>query len=245
MISKLLRCLWLLLCMMMLSACHEDNLLSNLTQTQANQVLAILQQHNIAAQKSGTQKTGYNITTGQGESTAALSIINQYQLPWSNNVQISQAFPEDALVASPNAEKARVISFQEQRLEQTLRVIVQVVNARVHISYPSFNNETSARKNDTHVSVLISYKGRIDDTIFIPQVKSLIKNSVEDVNYENISVVLFPAPSIQYASPVNIQSKGSQLLFPVLITALVITVLIGAFSFYRLRMRTRYKQQAL
>ncbi|OWY74557.1 type III secretion system inner membrane ring lipoprotein SctJ [Pantoea sp. AMG 501] len=245
MMSKLFRCFWLLLCMVTLSACHEFILLNNLTQKQANQVLVILQQHNIAAQKSGTEKTGYSITAGQGESTAALSIINQYQLPWADDVQISQAFPEGALVASPNAEKARVISMQEQRLEQTLRVIVQVVNARVHISYPSFNNENPKRNSDTHVSVLISYKGGVDDVIFIPQVKSLIKNSIENLNYENISVVLFPAPGIQYASPVNIPSKGSQLLFPVLITALIIAVLLCAFCFYRLRMRTLCEQQAL
>lgn len=146
MIKKLICICWLLLGVMILSACNDEVLLNNLTQNQANQVLAILQQHNIAAQKSGTLKAGYTITAGHSESTSALSIINEYQLPWNEDVQISQAFPEGALVASPNAEQARVISLQEQRLEQTLRVIFQVVNARVHISYPPFNDDPRGKR---------------------------------------------------------------------------------------------------
>ncbi len=160
----------------MLSACNDEKLLFNLTQEQANQVLAVLQQHNVSASKEGTLKAGYTVAVNKSESTAALSIINQYQLPWSADVQIAQAFPEGALVTSPNAEQARVISLQEQRLEQSLRMIAQVVNARVHVSYPAFNNDSS-RTPTGHVGVIITYKGEIDDNLFIPQIKHLIKNS--------------------------------------------------------------------
>jgi type III secretion protein J len=41
---------------------------------------------------------------------------------------------------------------------------------------------------------MITYKGEVDDNLFISQIKSLIKNSFDDVRYENISIVLFPAP---------------------------------------------------
>jgi type III secretion protein J len=71
-------------------------------------------------------------------------------------------------------------------------MIAQVVNARVHVSYPAFNNDSS-RTPTGHVGV-ITYKGEVDDNLFISQIKSLIKNSFDDVRYENISIVLFPAP---------------------------------------------------
>ncbi|MEB5957501.1 type III secretion inner membrane ring lipoprotein SctJ [Escherichia coli] len=206
---------------LMLSACNDEKLLFNLTQEQANQVLAILQQHDISAKKEGTIKTGYTITVNEQESTAALSIINQYQLPWSAEVQIAQAFPDDSLVASPNAEQVRVLSFQEQRLEQSLRMIDQVVNARVHVSYPSFYNDTSEKISTEHVSVLITYKGDIDDNMFISQVKTLIKNSFANVRYENISVVLFPAPVIQYGSPTKVPESIS-VLWIIILSALIL-----------------------
>jgi type III secretion protein J len=87
----------------------------------------------------------------------------------------------------------RAFSLQEQRLEQSLRMIAQVVNARVHVSYLAFNNDSS-RTPTGHVGVMITYKGEVDDNLFISQIKSLIKNSFDDVRYENISIVLFPAP---------------------------------------------------
>jgi type III secretion protein J len=204
MMNKYSRALAALLLALLLSACNDEQLLFNLTQEQANQVLAILQQHNISAKKEGTLKAGYTVTVGDSESTAALSIINQYQLPWAAEVQIAQAFPDGSLVASPNAEQARVLSLQEQRLEQSLRMIAQVVNARVHVSYPAFNNDSSGKQPTGHVGIIITYKGEIDDNLFISQIKTLIKNSFDDVRYENISVVLFPAPVIQYVTPTKV-----------------------------------------
>lgn len=238
MIKQLFRALIMLVTVALLSGCNDEKLLDNLTQEQANQVLAILQQHNISAKKNGSLKAGYAVTVGRSENTAALSIIKQYQLPWATDVQIGSAFPSGSLVASPNAEQARVLSLQEQRLEQSLRIIAQVVNARVHLSYPAFNNDVSAKKTTAHVGVLISYKGEIDDAMFIPQIKSLIKNSLNDVLYENISVVLFPAPAIQYSSPVkapgNTANNGLILLAIIIFFALV----TGGYLFHQTRRGT-------
>ncbi|MCT2387402.1 type III secretion system inner membrane ring lipoprotein SctJ [Erwinia pyrifoliae] len=225
MTSKYLHILFVLISAGSISGCNNEKLLENLTQEQTNQVLAILQQHNISAQKSGAVKDGFAISVSQQENTAALSIINQYQLPWSAEIQIAQAFPESALVASPNAEQTRVLSLLEQRLGQSLRIINQVVNARVHISYPGVRSD-KGNKTLSHVGVLISYKGEIDDNLFISQIKSLIKNSLSDVRYENISVVLFDAPVIQYSTPMK--ASRSRLWFWLI--PLVICTVLAIFT---------------
>lgn len=223
----------------MLSACDNEMLLENLTQEQANQVLTILHQHNIPAHKNGSLKSGYTIRVDEKENTAALSIINQYQLPWSAEVQIGQAFPDSALIASPNAEQVRILSLIEQRLEQSLRTIAQVVNARVHISYPAFRSEVVNKTLTNHVGVLISYKGDIDQSLFIPRVKSLIKNSLDDIKYENISVVLFDTPPIQYAPPMKIShSLSTQWL---IFSTAVICLLIAALLYFSRRYYRRFK----
>ncbi|XTZ39290.1 type III secretion system inner membrane ring lipoprotein SctJ [Salmonella enterica] len=232
MFSQLLRTVIILFTVTVLAGCHDQKLLDNLTQEQANQVLAILQQHNIAAQKDGTLKAGYTVTVTPSESTAALSIINQYQLPWAAEVQIGQAFPDSSLVASPNAEQARVLSLQEQRLEQSLRIIAQVVNARVHVSYPAFNT-SSNKKSPNHVGVLISYKGEIDDNMFISQIKSLIKNSLDDVQYENISVVLFPAPVIQYSPPLTVPAEAPSPLLILLVVIIICSLATATYLLYK------------
>lgn len=233
MVNKILRIEVILLAVSLLSGCNDEKLLNNLTQEQANQVLAILQQHNISSQKQGTLKVGYSISVSPSESTAALSIINQYQLPWGAEVQIGQAFPESSLVTSPNAEQARVLSLQEQRLEQSLRIIAQVVNTRVHISYSPFNNDISSKKPPRHVGILISYKGEIDENTFISQIKSLIKNSLNDVRYENISVVLFPAPVIQYSSPIEVPSSTADLWLIFFVIIVFCAAATGGYVLYK------------
>lgn len=233
------RALIIAIAAVLLSACNDPTVMDNLTQEQANHALAILQQHDIAATKRQSSKTGYAITVGTSESKTALSVIRQYQLPRAASVQISQAFPDSSLVSSPNAEQARVISLQEQRLEQSLLIIGQVVNARVHISYPSFTNELRNKQGSEHVGILISYTGDIEENMFITQIKSLIKNSLENVRYENISVALFPAPMIQHTpSP---RSSASLSPFAMTIFSVIVLSVIaaggGVFYYSRLRLR--------
>ncbi|CAO96959.1 type III secretion system inner membrane ring lipoprotein SctJ [Erwinia tasmaniensis] len=230
---------FIILTAFLLAACDNERLLENLTQDQANQVLAILQQHNISANKSGNLKAGYTIQVDEIENTAALSIISQYQLPWPADIQIGQAFPDGALVASPNAEQVRVLSLLEQRLGQSLRTIAQVVNARVHISYPPLKNGMADKTLTNHVGVLISYKGDINQSLFIPQVKSLIKNSLDDIKYENISVVLFDTPPIQYTQPLKLSSPSPSkwLIF----TTAVVLPAAAIFIFLLKRVSRRFK----
>lgn len=240
MLSRIFPAIGLVLTILFISGCNDEKVLDSLTQEQANQTLSILQQHNISAWKNGNLKAGYTISVHATENTAALSIINQYQLPWAADVQIGNAFPDSSLVSSPGAEQARVRSLQEQRLEQSLRIISQVVNARVHISYPYFTNDLSGKNSASHIGILISYKGEIDENIFISQIKSLIKNSIDDIRYENISVVLFHAPIIQYAPP--LQVPGSQAYFWIIIYSGII-ILIATISGYIIYMRYNQKIQ--
>ncbi|NEG59866.1 type III secretion system inner membrane ring lipoprotein SctJ [Pantoea agglomerans] len=229
---------------LLLSACNDENLLYNITQDQANQVLAILQQHNIYATKEGTLKTGYTVTVSAADRTEALSLINQYQLPLPAEVQIAQAFPADSLVASPNAEQARVISLQEQRLEQSLRLIPQVVNARIHANYPSFTNDFADGKPGNHVAALIIYNGAIDENTFIPQIKALIKNSFTDILYENISVELFNAPDIQYGSPTTTNFLTSP-WFIIAFIILLATAGAAPLAFYQYTLRKKKQDQQI
>lgn len=188
------------------TGCDNTILLNNLSQDQANQVLAVLQQHNISSQKSGSLKEGYAITVPKSDTTTALSILNQYQLPAKPEVQISQAFPDNALIASPQAERARMLSLQEQRLEQSLKIISQVVNARVHVSYPLNDNTFITDSPAEQVSILITYSGSLNENMFISKIKTLIKNGLANVRFEDISVVLFQAPPLQYSAP----TQGAQ-----------------------------------
>jgi len=219
-----------------LTACNDPTLLNGLTQQQAVQVLSVLQQNNISAEKKGAEKGGYTITVDPRDSTSAISLLELYQLPGKPEIQISQAFPDDALVSSPETERTRIVSMEEQRLEQSLKIIDQVVNARVHFSYPLTTDVTSTSYTE-HVAVLLTYRGEINESTLIPKIKMLIKNSLDDIRYENISVVLFSSPPPQLSAPTGKDKSWTDNWAYIGISALVVLLLaavgiynVGSFS---------------
>ncbi|MGN7915538.1 type III secretion system inner membrane ring lipoprotein SctJ [Enterobacter sp. 22466] len=243
MFKHMLTSLLLVICLVTLSGCNDNALLSNLSEQQANQVLAVLQQHNIAATKSGTLKAGYTIRVHNADSTSALSILNQYQLPAPPDVQIAQAFPDSALVSSPQAEQARLLSMEEQRLQQSLKIIPQIVNARVHISYPLQSGDGGSASPTEHLAVLLTYSGVVDKNVLISQIKTLMKNSLDNILYNNISVVLFPAPQVQYSPPTRDDRNGNPLWWYALCGLLFLALLCSGALFYWLRRKQVSVQQ--
>lgn len=187
----------------LLSACKEEALLKGLDQVQANEVIATLQRNNIAAEKADHGKSGYSVAINKVDLPAAVDLLRTYQLPSPPRMEIARMFPGDSLVSSPRAEKARLYSAIEQRLEQSLQVLEGVVNARVHVSYDIDAGENGRSARPVHLSALVSYEPDSDPTLLIGDVKRFLKNSFAEVAYEHISVVLSRRPAPQHSPPVR------------------------------------------
>ncbi|MCL1028778.1 EscJ/YscJ/HrcJ family type III secretion inner membrane ring protein [Serratia silvae] len=185
----------------LLTGCKQQELLKGLDQGQANEVVALLQHNNIRATKSMVNKEGYIINVDPTDFAAAVDLMNIYQLPARPRVEIAQMFPSDSLVSSPVAERARLYSAIEQRLEQSLLNLQGVVSTRVHVSYELNASEARNKSLPVHISSLLKYDESIKDaTLLINDAKRFIKNSFNNVEYDNISVVVSRIPDIQRIS---------------------------------------------
>ncbi|MGC7404920.1 EscJ/YscJ/HrcJ family type III secretion inner membrane ring protein [Pandoraea pneumonica] len=186
----------LLACVVLsLAACRRsETLLTSLDQQQANEVAAVLLRHDIAAEKVDAGKAGYTIKVDTGDFPSAVDWLKTYDLPSRPRMEIAQMFPPDALVASPRAERARLYSAIEQRLEQSLRLMNGVLAARVHLSYDVEGLAMDQAQTAPHVAAVAVYQKGVDPSVLINDVKRFLKNSIDDVRYENISVVLSPQP---------------------------------------------------
>ena len=138
-----------------------------------------------------------------------------YLLIGKPDIQISQMFPADALVSSPRAEKARLYSAIEQRLEQSLKIMDGIISSRVHVSYDVDNGDSGKTALPIHISVLAVYEKDINPEIKINDIKRFIVNSSASVQYENISVVLSKrrdiieqAPTYEISEPVFAYDKA-------------------------------------
>lgn len=219
------RCSALLLCLV-LAACQQD-LLKGLDQEQANEVLATLQRYNISAKKLDSGKAGFTVQVDPADFPSAVDLLKTYNLPSKKQVEIADFFPADSLVSSPVAEKARLYSAQEQRLEQSIKNFDGVVSARVHISYAIDGKENAP----VHVSALVTYQQQVDAQLFVGEIKRFLKNGLDGVEYENISVVLSHVSPAQYA--VTGPAPGGGWRWAVAGLALLAVFLVAGFAWIR------------
>lgn len=175
----------------LLSGCKEQSLLTNLDQRQATEVQAVLQKHQIPSTRAALGKGLFDIAVKQEDVALAIQILEEYQLPTVARIEVTQLFPSDALVSSPQAEKARLISAIEQRLEQSLLVIDHIIDARVHISYPLSPTDRIIPK--PHSSALIFYEDSIINSDQLGEdIRAFIHNAFNDMDEDNITVLLYP-----------------------------------------------------
>jgi type III secretion system YscJ/HrcJ family lipoprotein len=239
---------WLLAALMvlLLAACQQQDLLKGLKQQQANEVIAVMQRHNIATEKIDRGKPGFSVQVGNADFAAAVDILKVYDLPSRARMEIAEMFPADALVSSPRAEKARMYSAIEQRLEQSLQIMEGITTARVHVSYDLEAGEGAAIR-PMHMSALLVYEQDLVPAVLIGQVKRFLKNSFPGIEYDNISVVLSRRSALQHAQPTaSVVAEAGSSTFMLLAAALTPLLLLAAGASawrYRVPLQGKLRKQ--
>lgn len=202
---------------LLLSGCKEGTILSSLNQRQSNEVLAALHKHQIQAVKTPQGKGLFAISVPEEQSRHAIHILQEYHLPSNERIEIAGIFPSDSLIASPQSEKARLISAIEQRLEQSLLSFDMVTGARVHLSYPLYGAGSHKKRPETpRASVLIYHSGIDDETQFTRDIQVFVMNAFNGLTEETVSVLLYPGkPDITLPpQPESTSLSPLFLLFP-------------------------------
>lgn len=215
-----------------LLGCREPSLLEGLDQNQANEVVAVMQRNNIEARKQENGKLGFSVRINQADFAAGVDLLDAYGLPSRPRTEVAQMFPADALVASPRAEKARLYSALEQRLEQSLNTLEGIVAARVHVSYDLDAGEGGRKAAPIHLSALAVHERDTEPQMLINDIKRFLRNSFSGVEYDNISVVLSARPLIQHSSPSAQPVKSTVPLF-IGLTFLLLLCTGGALAWWR------------
>ncbi|WP_395490295.1 EscJ/YscJ/HrcJ family type III secretion inner membrane ring protein [Cedecea davisae] len=222
------------LMILLLTGCKQEQLLKGLDQSQANEVIALLQRNNISADKKDSAKEGFSVSVDPKDFAAAVDLMSTYGLPRAPKMEIAQMFPADSLVSSPRAEKARLYSGIEQRLAQSLLSIRGVVSARVHVSYDFDAGEGERNKKPVHLSSLLNYDERIvDPSLLIGDVKRFLKNSFDNIDYDNISVVLSKTDDVQRVPPVVAPDKSFSVTSLLLIVGLLFASALLFILFFK------------
>lgn len=185
---------------LLLAACGEEELYSKLTETQVNEMIAVLQSAGISATKKENGEAGWTLLTDKGDFGRAVEVLHSQGYPREDFASLGTVFKREGLVSSPTEEKARLVYGMSQELSHTISEIDGVVQARVHLVLPD-NQPLAETGQPASASVFIKYRPGTNIETQIGKVKALIVNSVQGLKYENVSVETFPAQPLPTVAP--------------------------------------------
>jgi type III secretion protein J len=194
-IKKRLRA-FLLLWLFILSGCTQvANLQTNLDDTDANEIIALLSRQGIAVKKQAS-KEGVTLTVDAAELARATDIMRAAGLPKRHLSNLGQVFKKDGMISTPLEERIRYIHGLSQELEYTLQNFDNVISARVHVVLPE-RIAPGEPVQPSSAAVFIKYREPFDIDTNMPRIRNLVASSIPGLSGSSdsskVSVVFAPA----------------------------------------------------
>lgn len=183
-----------LMCALTLVGCGQETLYSRLDEREANEMLAVLLNHDINARKVGLGDS-LELKTSRRDLPTAIALLSERGYPRQEFESLGEVFKREGFVSSPVEERARLLYALSQELAKTLSAIDGVVTARVHLAIPE-QRVLSDEVKPSSASIFVKY---IPGSAVAEQaalIKALVVNSIEGLPYDNVTVTFFPASRI-------------------------------------------------
>ncbi len=187
-----------------LAACKTD-LYSNLSEQEANTMLSLLLENGVEASKVALGDGQVTLQVEEGDIQRAVTILNANGLPKRSRDTLGKVFQKSGIISSPFEERIRFIYALSEEVGETITEIDGIVSARVHIVLPE-KAELGEKVKPSSAAIFIKHRPELDIEFLIPQIKRLVSNAIEGVEYASVSVALVPARELNF-SPA---SRGKQ-----------------------------------
>ncbi|HFS5793856.1 TPA: type III secretion system inner membrane ring lipoprotein SctJ [Citrobacter werkmanii] len=179
-----------LIVVMLLCGCKSE-LYDNLSQDEANQMVALLLARHIDVAKEVNKDGLFSLSIDKDDFVPAVEILRLHGYPQKKYRTVEDVFPSDQLVTSPGQELSKIVYLKEQGIERMLSDMDGVISARVSIAQPMLADDVPDRQMSS-VSVFIKYSPETNLQNSVTQIKGLVHDSIPDLDYEKISIVLQP-----------------------------------------------------
>jgi type III secretion protein J len=215
-----------------MTGCNEAMLYNQLDEQQVNEIIAVLGQGGISAEKKSSVDKKWSVLISNSDFANSMELLEKAGLPRSTYQSMGELFKKEGFIASPLEERARFLDALSQELARTISNIDGVIIARVHVALPekvNFNDKTPPAS----VSVFIKHRHGVDLYPHLPQIKSLVLNGIEGVLYDRISVSFFQS---EIQSPIQPDTPAPLITLATISRLMVLVFLmIGTFIAWRKR----------
>ena len=187
-----------LLAVLFLAAC-EVEIIHDVEESTANQVLAVLQRRGIHGDKirevQGSKAT-YTVAVPRRKSAEAWKILRKENLPRPRRPGLGEVFGATGLVPTATQERALMHHALSGELSRTLQSVGGVLEARVHLVLPARDPlaPADAPRSAARASVLLRVADR--SPLERRAVQELVAGSVKDLEASDVSVVVVSESSV-------------------------------------------------
>ncbi|WP_227270246.1 type III secretion system inner membrane ring lipoprotein SctJ [Roseobacter weihaiensis] len=192
-----------LIAMLALTACKTE-LYTGLSEVEANEIVAILALNGITGSRQVTDGGGVTVFVEEKAFPQAVQALRNEGYPKERHATLGDIFEGDGFVVSQTEERARFIFAMSEELSRTISGIDGVLSARTHVVLPTA--APLARDSmPSSASVVIRHAEAASVEALLPQIKMLVANSIEGLEYRNVSVVFLPVKprALSAAAPVR------------------------------------------
>lgn len=191
------------LCALLLSGCGDETVLnSNLSESDANDIIAALNYYQIVAGKR-VEKSGVSVLVAETDIERSVNILDAAGLPRKARTNLGEVFQKSGVISSPMEERARYIYALSQEVESTLSQIDGVVVARVHVVLPE-RISPGEPVQPASASVFIKYADALDPDSIEPRIRRLVANSIPGLvgrEDKDLAIVFVPAKTWRDQTP--------------------------------------------
>ncbi len=181
----------ILLSLFALSACKTD-LYRNLSEREANEMLAVLMSNNIEVSKEYLGDEGVTLMVEEAELPRAIDALRQNGFPRESRETMGTVFEKSGIMSSPFEERVRFVYALGEEVSRTLSEIDGVLTARVHIVLPD-EPDFGEALTPSSAAVFIKHRIGVDLDFATPQIRRLVSSSIEGVTYDDVTVLLVEA----------------------------------------------------
>jgi len=221
-----------------LAGCSRVDVLSDLSEVDAIELIVLLRQNGIEAVKKparSTQEGRWAISVPSGDASHAFRILTENDQPREEPRGFADPFGRPSLIPTLAEEKAMFLQAQAGELAQTIESMPDVIHARVHVSAPEqdpLRQALDGKAPAPRAAVFVkawSADGSGRARVFEEDIRTLLAGSIERLDPANVSVVLktvTPSP----APPPETGFDATMLFYPLAGLTILLVALLGALA---------------
>lgn len=176
-----------------LTGCGRETLLRDLTERDANEIVAVLYSSSVEATKAVDPKgKSFSVDVPSADLARAVSVLRALGLPKSPRANLNEVFRATGFAPTPFEERVRYLWGQAQELERTISLMEGVLQTRVHVVTPDGGNKRVDMQT-SKASVYLSYDDRYDIEILVPRIRKMVSDSVEGLVTNQVEILAIPS----------------------------------------------------